>query len=149
MLQNARKFGSDGIEPLQRNAQFPVVEGSSPRRRLGHVKKVLVVVKNHLDAGSRFSTKFAGQLPEFRFQGREDLTAKGFGTFAAFVAQYKVSGFSLGVAALRGSFPLSTRQLVLNRSVWAQHQRMLPALDCISGAVCRVLRVAQNSECVG
>src|SRR5438270_12373770 len=100
MLEDARKLGVHHLHPIDRQPELAIKQSAGPRRRLGHVKELLVSVEDHENALARRKIQSADEIVEIGLQCLQDLPPQFRRRLSAFETQFEMAGGFLSESGL-------------------------------------------------
>ena len=122
MLQNTCQLRGQGIQAVDRNTQFAVVDRSSPCRGASDVEEGLLGVEGYENIVAGWAAEVADEIVKVRLQSGDDLPTEGFRSLLALIVQNEVTALPLGELRFDILLALRFGQELLDFSIGAQRK---------------------------
>ncbi len=144
VFEDAGQFGREGVQSVDGDAEFAVVDGAGPGGGAGDVEEGLLGIESDENVVARGSAEGGGEIVEIGLEGGEDLLAEGCGGLAALVVEGEMAALVLGEIGFGGLFALGFIEILLDGGVGPQVEGVLPGGDGVRGVIGGLLSVAEN-----
>ena len=149
VFEDAGQLGRDALDAADRDAQLAIIDGAAPGGRTGDVENRLLGVERDGDVVVGRVAEIAYQVVILGVEGREQVAAEGLGGVLAFEVEIEVNALALRKIGFGARFALSASQVLANRRIGTQGERLLPRANGLGRMIAGELNEAQHGDGIG